>query len=128
MIHKAAFIFEGRLFLLVSQKFKKRCKFSSFRLSVKVKPFRVFGKKSSFFPLLSKKSIFFAKNLDCLRSSTLAKKASFFYFFCLLFVLVKNFNTAVARFSYICKKYHDNEKIINYTCSLSVHLPDGLHR
>ena len=40
-----------------------------------------FWKKIFLFSATLQKEYFFAKNLDCLRSSTLAKKASFFLFF-----------------------------------------------
>ena len=86
---------------MVIQKFKKRCKVSSFRLSVKVKPFGLLREKSSFSPLRSEKSIFLSQTFDCLRFSSLAKKASFFYFFCFHFVLVKNFNTASQRLIFL---------------------------
>jgi len=55
-----------------------------------------FWKKIFLFSATLQKEYFFAKNLDCLRSSSLAKKASFFSFFVSSVVLSKKFNTAVA--------------------------------
>jgi hypothetical protein len=85
--------------MMVIQKFKKRCKISSFRLSVKVKPYGLLREKSSFSPLRYEKSIFRSQTLTACAPLRWQKKHLFFIFFVLLFVLVKNFNTAVARFS-----------------------------
>ena len=74
------------------QKFKKSCKVSPDSLVRQGQALRVFGKKSP--PLWG--SIFLQKTLTAVGYHGWQKKHHFFYFFVLLFVLVKNFNTAVA--------------------------------